>query len=88
MRKMFRKYARANPEATYADLRNAVYKEIDEMPANVMASGFGVLNAYGQDYARYIIQYPNMAEKFKDLLKYGMGVLPVVYGPVTPTNIK
>lgn len=88
MRKMFHKYARANPEATYADLRNAVYKEIDEMPANVMARGFGVLNAYGQDYARYIIQYPNMAQKFKDLLKYGMGVLPVVYGPVTPTNIK
>ena len=61
-------------------IENAVYKEIDEMPANVMANGFGVINAYGQDYAAYLRQNPIMLYKFRNLLKYGMGVLPVVYG--------
>ena len=27
--------------ATYADVQNVVYKEIDEMPADVMANSFG-----------------------------------------------
>lgn len=79
MRKMFNKHTRANPGATYADVQNAVYKEIDEMPANVMANGFGVINGYGYDYADYLRQNPIMLYKFRNLLKYGMGVLPVVY---------
>lgn len=65
--------------ATYADVQNAVYKEIDEMPANVMANGFGI-NGYGYDYAAYLRQNPFMLDAFKALLKYGMGVLPVIYG--------
>ena len=65
--------------ATYADVQNAVYKEIDEMPANVMANGFGI-NGYDYDYAAYLRQNPIMLYKFRNLLKYGMGVLPVIYG--------
>ena len=65
--------------ATYADVQNAVYKEIDEMPANVMANGFGI-NGYDYDYAAYLRQNSIMLYKFRNLLKYGMGVLPVVYG--------
>lgn len=64
--------------ATYADVQNAVYKEIDEMPANVMTNGFGI-NGYGYDYATYLRQNPIMLYKFRNLLKYGMGVLPVGY---------
>lgn len=80
MRKMFNKHTRANPGATYADVQNAVYKEIDEMPADVMANGFGKINGYGYDYAAYLRQNPFMLYKFRNLLKYGMGVLPVIYG--------
>lgn len=49
------------------------------MPANVMANGFGI-NSYGYDYAAYLRQNPIMLYKFRNLLKYRMGVLPVVYG--------
>ena len=49
------------------------------MPANVMANGFGVINGYGYDYADYLRQNPIMLYKFRNLLKYGMGVLPVGY---------
>lgn len=49
------------------------------MPANVIANGFGI-NGYGYDYAAYLRQNPIMLYKFRNLLKYGMEVLPVVYG--------
>ena len=75
---MINKDMKLIPKAQYG-ATYAVYKEIDEMPANVMANGFGI-NGYGYDYAAYLRQNPIMLYKFRNLLKYGMGVLPVVYG--------
>ena len=74
MRKMFNKHVKANPDATYADVQDAVYKEIDAMSINKLANGLSSLNSYGQDYAKYLMQNPFELSKFKELLKYGMGV--------------
>ena len=74
MRKMFKKYVRAFPGSTCADVQDAVYKEIDNMPVNRLANGLRSLNAYGRDYGDYLMQNPFEANKFKELLKYGMGI--------------
>lgn len=74
MRKMFNKHTRATPGATYADVQDAVYKEIDAMPVNRLANGLKSLNDYGVDYSKYLMQNPFEVNKFKELLKYGMGV--------------
>ena len=73
MRKMFNKHTRATPGATYADVQEAVYKEIDNMPINKLAKGLQSLNDYGKDYYNYLMQNPFEVSKFKELLKYGMG---------------
>ena len=74
MAKMFRKYVRAFPGSTYTDIQDAVYKEIDNMPVNKLAEEFKSLNSYGKDYGDYLMQNPFEANKFKELLKYGMEI--------------
>ena len=74
MRKMFKKYVRAFPGSTCADVQDAVYKEIDNMPVNKLADELKSLNNYGRDYGDYLMQNPFEANKFKELLKYGMGI--------------
>ena len=74
MAKMFRKYVRAFPGSTYTDIQDAVYKEIDNMSVNKLAEEFKSLNSYGKDYGEYLMQNPFEANKFKILLKYGMGL--------------
>ena len=74
MRKMFNKHVKATPNATYADVQDAVYREIDAMPVNRLANGLASLNDYGVDYSKYLMQNPFEVGKFKELLKYGMGV--------------
>ena len=74
MAKMFRKYVRAFPGSTYSDVQDAIYKEIDNMSVNKLAEEFKSLNSYGKDYAEYLMQNPFEANKFKILLKYGMGI--------------
>ena len=74
MRKMFKKYVRAFPGSTCADVQDAVYKEIDNMPVNKLADGLKSLNNYGRDYGDYLMQNPFEANKFKELLKYGMQI--------------
>ena len=74
MTKMFRKHTRAVPGSTCADVENEVYKEIDNMSVNKLAEEFKSLNSYGRDYAEYLMQNPFEANKFKALLKYGMGI--------------
>lgn len=74
MAKMFRKHTKAVPGSTYADVQDAVYKEIDNMSVNKLADEFKSLNNYGRDYGEYLMQNPFEANKFKALLKYGMGI--------------
>ena len=74
MAKMFRKHTKAVPGSTCADVQDAVYKEIDNMSVNKLAEEFKSLNSYGKDYAEYLMQNPFEANKFKTLLKYGMGI--------------
>ena len=74
MAKMFRKHTKAVPGSTCADVQDAVYKEIDNMSVNKLAEEFKSLNNYGRDYAEYLMQNPFEANKFKTLLKYGMGI--------------
>ena len=74
MAKMFRKHTKAIPGSTCADVQDAVYKEIDNMSINKLAEEFKSLNSYGKDYAEYLMQNPFEANKFKILLKYGMGL--------------
>ena len=74
MTKMFRKHTKAIPGYTCADVQDAVYKEIDNMSINKLAEEFKSLNSYGKDYAEYLMQNPFEANKFKILLKYGMGI--------------
>ena len=74
MAKMFRKHTKAIPGSTCADVQDAVYKEIDNMSINKLAEEFKSLNSYGRDYAEYLMQNPFEANKFKALLKYGMGL--------------
>ena len=74
MAKMFRKHTKAVPGSTCADVQDAVYKEIDNMSVNKLAEEFKSLNSYGKDYGEYLMQNPFEANKFKILLKYGMGL--------------
>ena len=74
MAKMFKKYVRAFPGSTYSDVQDAIYKEIDNMSINKLAEEFKSLNNYGRDYGEYLMQNPFEANKFKALLKYGMGL--------------
>ena len=74
MAKMFRKYVRAFPGSTYTDIQDAVYKEINNMSVNKLADELKSLNNYGRDYGEYLMQNPFEANKFKALLKYGMGL--------------
>ena len=74
MAKMFRKYVRAFPGSTYTDIQDAVYKEINNMSVNKLADELKSLNNYGRDYGEYLMQNPFEANKFKALLKYGMGI--------------
>ena len=74
MAKMFRKHTKAVPGSTCADVQDAVYKEIDNMSVNKLAEEFKSLNNYGKDYGNYLMQNPFEANKFKTLLKYGMGI--------------
>lgn len=74
MTKMFRKHTKAVPGSTCADVQDAVYKEIDNMSVNKLANEFKSLNNYGRDYGEYLMQNPFEANKFKTLLKYGMGI--------------
>ena len=74
MAKMFKKYVRAFPGSTYADVQDAIYKEIDNMSVNKLAEELKLLNGYGYDYGDYLMQNPFEANKFKALLKYGMGL--------------
>ena len=74
MAKMFRKHTKAIPGSTCADVQDAVYKEIDNMSVNKLAEEFKSLNNYGKDYGDYLMQNPFEANKFKTLLKYGMGI--------------
>ena len=74
MAKMFRKHIRAVPGSTCADVQDAVYKEIDNMSINRLADELKSLNNYGRDYGKYLMQNPFEANKFKALLKYGMGI--------------
>ena len=74
MAKMFRKHTKAVPGSTCADVQDAVYKEIDNMSVNKLAEEFKSLNNYGRDYGDYLMQNPFEANKFKALLKYGMGI--------------
>lgn len=74
MAKMFRKHTKAVPGSTCADVQDAVYKEIDNMSVNKLAEEFKSLNNYGRDYGEYLMQNPFEANKFKILLKYGMGI--------------
>ena len=74
MAKMFRKHIRAVPGSTCADVQDAVYKEIDNMSVNKLADELKSLNNYGRDYSEYLMQNPFEANKFKALLKYGMGI--------------
>ena len=74
MAKMFKKYVRAFPGSTYADVQDAIYKEIDNMSINKLADELKSLNNYGRDYGEYLMQNPFEANKFKALLKYGMGL--------------
>lgn len=74
MTKMFRKHTKAVPGSTCADVQDAVYKEIDNMSVNKLADEFKSLNNYGRDYGEYLMQNPFEANKFKTLLKYGMGI--------------
>ena len=74
MAKMFRKHTKAVPGSTCADVQDAVYKEIDNMSVNKLAEEFKSLNNYGKDYGDYLMQNPFEANKFKTLLKYGMGI--------------
>ena len=74
MAKMFRKYVRAFPGSTYTDIQDAVYKEINNMSVNKLADELKLLNNYGRDYGEYLMQNPFEANKFKALLKYGMGI--------------
>lgn len=74
MAKMFKKHTRAISGSTYTDVQNAVYKEIDNMPVNKLAQELKSLNSYGLDYGDYLMQNPFEANKFKELLKYGMGI--------------
>ena len=73
MRKMFNMH-KHNSGTTYADVQDAVYKEIDDMPLELMSKRFESLNDYGRDYANYLRHYPSELNKFKELLKYGMGL--------------
>ena len=73
MRKMFNIH-KNNSGTTYADVQDAVYKEIDDMPLELMSKRFESLNNYGRDYANYLRHYPSELNKFKELLKYGMGL--------------
>lgn len=74
MAKMFRKHTKAVPGSTFADVQDAVYKEINNMSVNKLAEEFKSLNNYGKDYGNYLMQNPFEANKFKILLKYGMGL--------------
>ena len=74
MAKMFRKYVRAFPGSTYTDIQDVVYKEINNMSVNKLADELKSLNNYGRDYGEYLMQNPFEANKFKALLKYGMGI--------------
>ena len=74
MAKMFRKYVRAFPGSTYTDIQDAVYKEINNMSVNKLADELKSLNNYGRDYGEYLMQNPFEANKFKALLKYGIGI--------------
>ena len=74
MAKMFRKHTKAVPGSTCDDVQDAVYKEIDNMSVNKLAEEFKSLNSYGKDYGEYLMQNPFEANKFKILLKYGMGL--------------
>lgn len=76
MRKMFTIH-KNNSGTTYADVQDAVYKEIDDMPLELMAKRFESLNTYGRDYANYLRHHPSELNKFKKLLKYGMGLGPI-----------
>ena len=74
MAKMFKKHTKAVPGSTCADVQDAVYKEIDNMSVNRLADELKSLNNYGRDYGDYLMQNPFEANKFKALLKYGMGI--------------
>ena len=74
MTKMFKKHIRAVPGSTYADVQDAVYKEINNMSVNRLADELKSLNNYGRDYGEYLMQNPFEANKFKALLKYGIGI--------------
>lgn len=74
MAKMFKKHIRAVPGSTCTDVQDAVYKEIDNMSINKLADELKSLNNYGRDYGEYLMQNPFEANKFKALLKYGMGI--------------
>ena len=74
MAKMFKKHTKAVPGSTCADVQDAVYKEIDNMSINRLADELKSLNNYGRDYGEYLMQNPFEANKFKALLKYGMGI--------------
>ena len=74
MRKMYNNYRRANPGARYEDLKEIVNKEVDRMSLQETSEMLSKINGYGQNYAEYLKQNPFELNKFKELLKYGMGI--------------
>ena len=55
MAKMFRKHTRVVPGSTFADVQDAIYKEINNMSVNKLADELKSLNNYGRDYAEYLM---------------------------------
>ena len=74
MRKMYNNYRRVNPGARYEDLKDIVNKEVDRMSLQETSEMLSKINGYGQNYAEYLKQNPFELNKFKELLKYGMGI--------------
>lgn len=58
----------------YTDIFN---KAVDKTPDQVLLESLSRLNAYGQDYARFLTQNPQYIKEYKSLLKYAPATVPV-----------